>query len=356
VFWLWLGLAVVLGLPALLALILILLYFHLCKKYLHFVIRIFHEKPLFIIPRGQPIEDAEEVRIKTDDGLELAGCYFKTPEERKGVILFGLEFGSNRWSCTQYCEHLRAAGFDLFTFEFRSQGDSQAQPGYEPLQWLTEYEVRDVQASVKYLKGRPDADSRGIGFFGISKGGNAGLVAAARDPYFRCFVTDGIFGTHATMVPYMRKWITIYSNHHFLQWVLPLWYYGIVGNTALRRIRREWGCRFPSLEKALPRLGSRPLLMIHGGNDTYIKPEMAQSLFSRARQPKELWLVEGAKHNQALQIAGDEYRQRVLDFFLTHLAQETSAKKPAAVVLQQSRGLAKMLNPLLFFFKWIMVR
>jgi len=138
--------------------------------------------------------------------------------------------------------------------------------------------------------------------------------------------------------------------------VLPLWYYGIVGKTALRRIRREWGCRFPSLEKALPRLGPRPVLMIHGGNDTYIKPEMAQRLFARARQPKELWLVEGAKHNQALQIAGDEYRQRVLDFFLTHLAQEASAKKPAPVVLQQTRGLPKVLNPLLFFFKWIMVR
>jgi pimeloyl-ACP methyl ester carboxylesterase len=338
VFWFWLGLVVLASAPVLLAIVLVLLYFYLCKKYLHFVVRIFHEKPLFIIPRGQPIEDAEEVRFTTDDGLELIGCYLKTGEPRKGVILFGLEFGSNRWSCVQYCDHLRAAGFDIFTFESRSQGDSQAQAGYEPLQWLTDLEVRDVQAAVKYLKSRPDTDPRGIGFFGISKGGGAGLLAAARDPYFRCFVTDGIFGTHSTMVPYMRKWITIYSDHHFLQWALPLWYYGIVGHTALRRIGREWGCRFPSLERALRKLASRPLLMIHGGNDTYIKPEMAQRLFAMARAPKELWLVEGAKHNQALQVAGDEYRQRVLDFFLTHLAERPLPIAPSPLPLVPEAG------------------
>ncbi len=30
-------------------------------------------------------------------------------------------------------------------------------------------------------------------------------------------------------------------------------------------------------------------------------------------------MVEGAKHNQSLQVAGEAYRQRVLDFFLQHL-------------------------------------
>jgi hypothetical protein len=61
--------------------------------------------------------------------------------------------------------------------------------------------------------------------------------------------------------------------------------------------------------------------MIHGQADTYIKPEMARALFARAQEPKELWLVEGAKHNQALQVAAEEYQRRVLAFFQTHLAQ-----------------------------------
>src|SRR5262249_7905855 len=163
------------------------------------------------------------------------------------------------------------------------------------------------QVALAYLKSRPDADPRGVGFLGISKGGSAGLLAAADDAWVRCFVTDGIFATHTTMVPYMRKWIGIYSKRHWLQRVLPDWYYGLLAGPGLRRIRRENACRFPHLERALGRLAGRPLLMIHGGNDTYIKPEMAQALFACAREPREFWLVDGAKHNQALSVAGEEY-------------------------------------------------
>jgi pimeloyl-ACP methyl ester carboxylesterase len=320
VFWIWLGLGVLLSVPVLLALALLLFYGHLRAKYLHYVLRIFQERPLFIIPRGKAVPEAEDVYFATEDGLKLAGCYLKATGPRKGVILFGLEFGSNRWACIAYCEHLLANGFDVFSFEFRSQGDSDAQPGYEPLQWVTDHEVRDMQAALAYLKQRADADPYGVGFFGISKGGGAGLLAAADDPYVTCFVTDGIFATYSTMVPYMRKWISIYSKHYWLQNRLPDWFYGLFTHATFRKVRRQSGIRFPFLERALPRLAPRPLLMIHGAADTYIKPEMARALAGMAGPPRELWLVEGAKHNQALHVAGAEYRRRVLDFFETHLA------------------------------------
>jgi hypothetical protein len=65
--------------------------------------------------------------------------------------------------------------------------------------------------------------------------------------------------------------------------------------------------------------------MIHGEGDTYIKPLTARALFDRAGDPKELWLVKGAKHNQGLTVAGEEYRRRVLSFFEAHLASQQSA-------------------------------
>jgi pimeloyl-ACP methyl ester carboxylesterase len=328
VIWLWLGLGIALGLALLFGLGIVLLWFYLRWKYGRHVVRIFQERPFFIIPRGQPVADAEEVRFATEDGLTLAGCYLRAPGPRQGVILFGLEFGSNRWSCVPYCERLREHGFDIFAFEFRSQGDSAAQPGYEPLQWVTDYEVRDMQAALRYLKGRSDADPRGIGFFGISKGGSAGLLAAAGDASVRCLVTDGAFATHTTMVPYMRKWISIYSKSFLLRTLLANWFYGLYGWRALQRLGRRMGCRFPHLERAIGKIAPRPLLMIHGGSDTYIKPDMAQKLFALARQPKELWLVEGARHNQALAIAGEEYHQRLLTFFQTHLARSDAGAVP----------------------------
>jgi fermentation-respiration switch protein FrsA (DUF1100 family) len=61
--------------------------------------------------------------------------------------------------------------------------------------------------------------------------------------------------------------------------------------------------------------------MIHGGSDTYIKKEMAESLHKRAKSgTAELWVVDNAKHNQALHVAGDEYHRKLIEFFDTHLA------------------------------------
>ena len=71
--------------------------------------------------------------------------------------------------------------------------------------------------------------------------------------------------------------------------------------------------------------------MIHGGGDTYIKPEMARPIFEKAGEPKEFWLVDNAKHNQALQIEGDEYRRRVLAFFEKYLAE------PAGILEQHDQ-------------------
>ncbi len=304
----------------------------LLNRYMGVVARIFEEKPLFIIPRGQPLPDSEEVRFPTTDGLTLAGSYLRTPVPvRRGVILFGPEYGSTRWSCGPYCEHLRAAGFDLFTFEFRNQGESDAQPGYEPLQWVTEREVADLRAAIAYLKQRNDADPEGIGFFGVSRGGGAGIIAAASEPWLRCIATDGAFATRTTMMPYMKKWVRIYSDRLRLQNWMPNWMYALIARIAIGHIGRKRGCRFANMERAIARLTPRPLFMIHGGGDTYIKPMSAQQLLEYAREPKELWMVEGAKHNQALHVAGAEYKQRLLDFFTKHLGSAASAEEAAAV-------------------------
>src|SRR5207245_8346518 len=128
----------------------------------------------------------------------------------------------------------------------------------------------------------------------------------AEDPYLRCFVTDGIFATHTTMVPYMRQWLRIYSKRFRIQNMIPTWYFGFWAGIGLKGIEEERNCRFPHLEHAMRRLGDRPLLMIHGGNDTYIKPEMAKALFDRVRGPKDFWLVEKAKHNQAMHLANGD--------------------------------------------------
>ena len=295
------------------------LHLFLQRNYVPYMVRIFQEVPLFVIPRGQPRPDAEDVRFPTSDDLTLCGCYLKTPKQRRGVVLFGLEFGSNRWSCTAYCDHLLEAGYDVFAYEPRNQGDSDREPKFDPLHWVCDRDKLDAAAALAYLKSRPDADPRGVGLYGISKGAGAGLLAAVEDPYIRCAVTDGMFASVSTVVAYMRKWILIYNKSYFVQGLLPSWYYASLAMVGIPRVGAARHVRFVHLEGAVRRFG-RPLLMIHGQNDRYIPSVIAQWLFGMARQPKELWLIPGANHNQGLNVAGDEYRKRVCDFFDRYLA------------------------------------
>jgi len=292
-------------------------------RQLPLIVRVLQEKPLFFVPQGkpEPDADAEHVEFPTTHDLILHGCYLRTRQPRKGVILFGLEHGSSRWACVPYCDFLRDKGYDIFAFETRGQGQSLSHAGYEPMVWVTEFELADYRAALTYLKQRSDVDARGVGFFGISKGGSAGLHIACDDLFIRCCVTDGIFATNTTMVPYMQKWISTYARSHWIAGRLPMWYYRYASKLSLKQTSSERHCSFPRLEGRIDRLAPRPLLMIHGDADTYIKPAMAQVLFDRASAPKELWMVAGARHNQAFQLAGDAYKDRLLEFFDRHLAE-----------------------------------
>jgi predicted alpha/beta hydrolase len=316
-----LGLALTCLVPFGIGVYLISLSIYLRVKYVKIMVRIFQEKPLFVVPRGEPLPEAEDVTFRSRDGVTLRGCYLTARQPRRGVILFGLEFGSNRWSCRPYVEHLLDAGFDVFAFETRNQGESGETPGYDPLQWVTDYEVADARAALAYLKARPDADPRGVGFFGISKGGSAGLFLAAADRTVRCCVTDGAFGTYTTLVPYMRKFFKLYNQRYGMQMILPSWYFGMFGLIGLMQIERKRHCHFPHLEGAMRRL-RQPLLMIHGEADAYIRPNMARALFGfAASATKDFWLAPDSKHNQALHEHSVEYRRRVLEFFEAHLAE-----------------------------------
>jgi fermentation-respiration switch protein FrsA (DUF1100 family) len=130
----------------------------------------------------------------------------------------------------------------------------------------------------------------------------------------RAVVTDGAFPVFGMVVHFMMKWIEVYSQSRFIYAYLPRWFYGIVGWYALRRISRIRRVRYPSLESSLRRLAGRPLLMIVGQRDSYVRKEIVDHFFGLAREPKELWRVKKAKHNGCLDAAGEEYHARILEF------------------------------------------
>jgi uncharacterized protein len=300
----------------LLALVILLIFLiYAIFKYGPVIGRIFELRPVFLPLRVTPEDLGESVKFTTDDGLELSGTYLcRRNAQRVGLLIFCHEYLSDRWSYFPYLDHLRDIGYDVFTFDFRNHGSSSSNPQYAPLQWATDYEVRDLQAALAYLRQRPDHDPAGFGLVGVSRGGSTALVVGSREPDVWGVVTDGAFPTRGTIRSYMFRWAEIFVPNRLLLSLFPSWLYSFLGWVSLLASQRRLKCRFPDIETAARRLSPRPWLLIHGERDAYIGPEIAKSLFDKAREPKEIWLVPEAKHNRCRECQPDAYSARIAKF------------------------------------------
>jgi hypothetical protein len=54
-----------------------------------------------------------------------------------------------------------------------------------------------------------------------------------------------------------------------------------------------------------------PYLVVHGADDDFIRPEHAELIYAAANEPKALWLVPGANHAQAPDVAPEAYAERI---------------------------------------------
>lgn len=299
----------------------------LLSYYVRICLNIFVDTPppLSMGPMDFQRLDGEIVRFRSYDGTSLRGMHLSPAPHQpyKGTIIFCHEYGSDMYSCARYTRPLLEAGFDVFTFDFRAHGDSSGGQ-YNPLQWPSDKELGDVLGATAYVESVLAAEGkpRDIGLFGISRGAGAGLLAAATDANIRAIVCDGAFSTETTLVALMKRWAKIfatvkvvYENHPDAFWRFLVW---LLMRFAQPKLRR----RFPSVRKALKEMSPRPLFFIHGLRDSYIRVEQTQLLHDIAPSPKYLWVVERAKHNQAVITAPKAYAARTTAFFNRHLADE----------------------------------
>jgi fermentation-respiration switch protein FrsA (DUF1100 family) len=266
----------------------------------------------------------EEKDIYAADGIRLRGVFMHPPAgvERRGLIIFAPEFMSDRNTCARYCKPLITAGYDVFSFDFRGHGESAREEGYTPRQWASDREIADMLGVISYAEQWLAELDRPVelGLFGISRGACTAILATEQCASIKAIVTDGAFSSDYTLEYLMKRWAkhfatvkVIYENHppefwKFLRWCLFL------------TCRIKFKCSYPSVRKALIRMIPRPMLFIHGQRDSYIPVEQSRLLYALSPQPKYLWIVPGAKHNQSVTVEPEEYSRRTVQFFDRYLA------------------------------------
>lgn len=230
----------------------------------------------------------ESVRFAVHGGEQLHAWFFPARGDATGTVV---HCHGNAGNITGHFEHVRwlpARGWNVLCFDYRGFGQSQGQvtrPGT----------IEDTHAAIDYVKSRDDVDADRIVLIGSSLGGAVGTVVAAERSDVRGLVLDSAFSHYRREV----KWV---CQQQWLTWGVA----GIVARLLFSDGLNPIDC--------IGRIAPRPVLIIHGTADRVVPVSMADELYTAAREPKELWLVEDLAHTAIFCDHADAAFPRVLDF------------------------------------------
>ena len=171
----------------------------------------------------------------------------------------------------------RALGVHLFIFDYRGYGLSGGRPSE-----VATYE--DAAAALDYLRARADVDADRIVYYGKSVGGAIAVELAGRETPFRLIIQSSF-----TSVRDMAR-----LHYPFL----PV---GPLLRTRYATIERIGGV-------------AAPTMIVHGDADEIVPLEHAHRLYAAAAEPKRLFVVEGAGHNDVNTVGGQRYLALLREF------------------------------------------
>lgn len=292
----------------------------------------------------------EAVAFPAYDGLRLNGMLIRAQPGSSplGLIIFAHEYCADMHSCARYCRPLLEVGYDILTFDFRGHGQSPCNPGYSPRQWVTDFEIDDMRGAVAFAREWLIQHGRApqVGVFGISRGACAAIIVASRDSTIRALVADGAFSTDAIIEHFMRRWADIFATVRIVPEDQYPSFWRFLRWTMVHCAARELRCRFPSVLKVIRRMKPVPIFFIHGERDSYIPVEQSRLLYTLAGQPKEFWVAQGARHNQAALLHPETYARLTVGFFARRLTGIRGPLLPVAPASDSRRGGAASRMPL----------
>ena len=249
---------------------------------------------------GAPPRDlaAQVVRIPRADASPIAGWFVAGEEERGGVLLLhGVR--ADRRQMLGRAQFLKRAGYSVLLIDLQAHGET-------PGEFITfgHLESRDAHAALDFLRAR--VRNRRVGVIGVSLGGAAALLGEA-PLHADAMVLEAVFSTIGEAV-----------RNRMAQ------RFGAVGpyvsNLLLWQIEPRLGVSVTALSplSAIARVRA-PVLIMAGSADRRTRMDETEALFDAAPEPKSLWIVEGAVHENLHAFIPDEYERRVLAFFEQHL-------------------------------------
>jgi uncharacterized protein len=250
---------------------------------------------------------AEEITFTSaEDNVNISGWFFASRDTRPApaiVLCHGVWTG--RRECLPLALRFLNAGYNVLCFDFRAHGLSGGR--YTS---VGRHETNDVIGAVHYLSERPEVDANRIGVVGFSMGAAATIQAAARCPQIAAVVADSSYASFLDAARYSFQAVTRLPHYPIAPLAIA-WAKWIVHVDANRMRPVD----------DIGRIAPRPVLITHGALDEIVPVRHAYTLFKAAEEPKDLWIVPGARHVEARDADTDAYFERVEPFLRQALAE-----------------------------------
>ncbi len=244
--------------------------------------------PEHFIYCGNPSElnlPFEEVSFKTKDGLTLYGWFIPSGNSDRAVIMVHGHTAS-RNEGMRWVKSFHNGGFNILTFDLRNSGKSEGDStsmGY--------HEKKDVIAAVDYLFN--ERNTKKIGVFGVSMGAATSALAMAEDERIRAGIFEAGYADFKDLLATLAKRDFGLPNYPLMP--LVIWVFEMRTGADMDDF---------AMEKNLPRISPRPVMIIHCKEDNYIPYEHGLRNFQAAQSNKEMWTSPCKKHARAWQ--GDQ--------------------------------------------------
>ncbi|MGD0337270.1 MAG: alpha/beta fold hydrolase [Bacteroidota bacterium] len=248
-----------------------------------------------VSPDQIPIPFAK-LSITTQDGITLAGWLLEALTEHRGTIIYLHGVGDCKESGLPLARVFCRNGYDTVLLDLRAHGLSGGEfctYGY--------HEKHDICRLIDLLE-QQEGGTGPLILFGTSMGAAIAIQTAAIEQRIHMVIAEGCFTDLRTIsVDYQTRIVK-----------LP-WHF--VRNLVMHRAERiaHFKHREVSPLIAVEKI-SVPILFIHGKMDPYVKYEYSELLYSRAHEPKKLYLIDEARHVDVWEVAGKEYEATIFDF------------------------------------------
>jgi uncharacterized protein len=176
---------------------------------------------------------------------------------------------------------MRQLGFSILVIDYRGFGTSQGQFPRE----LQIYQ--DSQAAWDYLVKTRQIPAKKIVIYGESLGGAIAINLVVKNPEAKAVIVQSSFTAMAEVIK-QKDWLRLFP---------------------IDAILTE---RFDSLTQV--RSLKIPILFIHGTADDVVPAYMSEQLYKAASEPKQLFLIPGARHYAIYQFGNNSYLRAIEKF------------------------------------------